>query len=270
MTALEKLENKNNEGKFICVGLDTDIKKIPVHLKDSPNNIFEFNKQIIENTIDNAAAYKLNLAFYECYGIEGIRQLEKTLEIIPSDILTIGDAKRGDIGNTSNMYAKSIFENFAFDSITLNPYMGYDSISPFFDYSDKLNFVLTLTSNKGASDFEKVKLENGERLYQLIIEKIKMWNENNNCGLVYGATNTKELEDDIDLFGQLPVLVPGVGAQGGNLKEVIKIFSRRDKMRLLVNVSRGIIYKESTENFANAAVEELIKLNTIVNEALNK
>ena len=109
MTALEKLENKNNEGKFICVGLDTDIKKIPVHLKDSPNNIFEFNKQIIENTIDNAAAYKLNLAFYECYGIEGIRQLEKTLEIIPSDVLTIGDAKRGDIGNTSNMYAKSIF-----------------------------------------------------------------------------------------------------------------------------------------------------------------
>lgn len=270
MTALEKLENKNNEGKFICVGLDTDINKIPVHLKDSPNNIFEFNKQIIENTIDNAAAYKLNLAFYECYGIKGIRQLEKTLEIIPSDVLTIGDAKRGDLGNTSNMYAKSIFEHYAFDSITLHPYMGHDSISPFLDYSDKLNFVLTLTSNKGAADFEKVKLENGKQLYQLIIEKVKEWNKNNNCGLVYGATHTKELEEDIDLFGQLPILVPGVGAQGGSLKEVINIISRRDKMRLLVNVSRGIIYKDSSKNFAKAAGEELIKLNTMVNEALNK
>lgn len=270
MTALEKLENKNNEGKFICVGLDTDIEKIPVHLKKSQNNIFEFNKQIIESTVDNAAAYKLNLAFYECCGVEGIRQLEKTLEIIPPDVLTIGDAKRGDIGNTSNMYAKSIFEHFAFDAITLHPYMGYDSLSPFMDYSDKLNFVLALTSNKGAADFEKAKLENGKQLYQLIIEKVKEWNVNNNCGLVFGATQTKELEENIDLFGQLPVLIPGVGAQGGSLTEVINIISRRDKMRLLVNISRGIIYKDNSENFAKAAGDELTKLNKIVNEVLIK
>ena len=270
MTALEKLENKNNEGKFICVGLDTDIEKLPVHLKNSPDNIFEFNKYIIDSTFENAAAFKLNFAFYESYGIEGIKQLEKTLEVIPADILTIGDAKRGDIGNTSRMYAKSIFEHFSFDAVTLHPYMGYDSINPFLDYSDKLNFILTLTSNKGAADFEKVKLENGNQLYQLIIAKVKEWNKNNNCGLVFGATQARELEENLDLFGRLPLLVPGVGAQGGSLKEVINIISRRDKMRLIVNVSRGIIYKDSSENFAEAAGDELIKLNKMVNEALNK
>lgn len=269
MTALEKLENKNDEGKFICVGLDTDIKKIPVHLKNIPNNIFEFNKQIIENTIDKAAAYKLNLAFYECLGLEGLKQLEKTLEIIPTDILTIGDAKRGDIGNTSKMYAKSIFEYFKFDSITLHPYMGYDSVSPFLEYTDKLNFVLVLTSNKGAEDFEKIELKNGNRLYQLIIEKIKEWC-NNNCGIVFGATQTKELEENIENFGQLPVLVPGIGAQGGNLTDLINIFSKRDKMKLLINVSRSIIYKDNSENFAKAAKNELAELNKTVSKILFK
>ena len=270
MTSLKKIENKNDEGKFICVGLDADIEKIPVHLKNIPNSIFKFNKQIIENTIENAAAYKLNLAFYECLGLEGLRQLEKTLEIIPPDILTIGDAKRGDIGNTSKMYAKSIFEYFKFDSITLHPYMGYDSISPFLEYHDKLNFVLALTSNKGAEDFEKIELKNGNRLYQLIIEKVKEWDHNNNCGIVFGATQAKELKENIERFGQLPVLVPGVGAQGGSLTDVMNIFSKRDEMRLLINVSRGIIYRDSSKNFAKAARDELIELNKIVNEILNK
>ena len=268
MTALEKLENKNDEGKYICVGLDTDIEKLPTHLKDLPNNIFEFNKQIIGTTVDNAAAYKFNLAFYECYGLDGLKQLEKTLEIIPSDILTIGDAKRGDIGNTSRMYAKSIFQHFNFDSITLHPYMGHDSICPFLEYTDKLIFVLALTSNKGADDFEKVELKDGKQLYQLIINKINEWDKENNCGLVFGATQTTQLEENLNLFKQMPVLVPGVGAQGGSLKEVINIFSGRDKMRLIVNVSRGIIYKDSSENFAKVAGEELINLNLIAKDIL--
>jgi len=270
MTALEKLENKNNESKFICVGLDTDIEKIPVHLKNNPNNIFEFNRQIIESTIDNAGAYKFNLAFYECYGLNGLKQLEKTLSIIPDNILKIGDAKRGDIGNTSKMYAKSIFDNFNFDSITLHPYMGCDSINPFLDYSDKLNFILALTSNQSAEEFEKVKLENGKQLFQLVIEKTREWNKNNNCGIVFGATQITELEKNIESFGQLPVLVPGVGEQGGSLKDVINIFMKRDKMNLLINVSRGIIYKDSSENFAKSAGDELNKLNTIVDKTLSK
>ncbi len=269
MTALEKLENKNNEGKFICVGLDTDIEKLPIHLKAAPNNIFEFNRRIIENTIDDTAGYKFNLAFYECLGAEGLKQLEKTLQIIPPDVLTIADAKRGDIGNTSKMYAKYIFDLFNFDSVTLHPYMGYDSINPFLEYQEKLNFVLALTSNKSADDFEKVQLNNGKKLFQLIIEKLNSWNKNKNCGLVFGATQLVELEENFYLFNNLPVLVPGVGAQGGNFEDVLNVFLKRDKTRLLVNISRGIIYKDSSENFAEAAGEELVKFNSLAEKIIN-
>ena len=236
MTALEKLEYKNREGKFICVGLDTDAERIPQHLRNKKESIFEFNRQIIETTVDNCSAYKINLAFYECYGLDGLKQLEKTLEIIPSNILTIGDAKRGDIGNTSRMYAKSI--------------------------------ILALTSNKGADDFEKLKLKDERNLYQLIIEKTNEWNASNNCGLVFGATQTEELKENFHLFNQMPVLVPGVGAQGGSIEDVMRFFSKRDNMRLIINVSRGIIYKDNTENFADAAGEELKRLNNIVTKIL--
>ena len=266
MTALEKLDNKNNDGKFICVGLDTDIEKIPPHLKNCIDNIFEFNKQIIESTSENTAAYKFNLAFYESEGIAGLKQLEKSLELIPEDTLTIGDAKRGDIGNTARMYAKSLFEHFNFDSATLNPYMGYDSISPFLEYKDKLSFILSLTSNKGADDFEKATLKDGKKLYQLIINKVNDWNTKHNCGIVFGATQIDELEKNISTFEQLPVLVPGVGAQGGNLEDVINSFINREQMRLLINVSRSIIYKDNSNDFATAANEELLRLNSIINK----
>ena len=265
MTALEKLDTKNINGKYICVGLDTDIEKIPDYLKNNNDNIFEFNKLIIESTSKNVAAYKFNLAFYESEGIDGIKQLERTLELIPSDILTIGDAKRGDIGNTSQMYAKSLFEHFNFDATTLNPYMGYDSISPFLDYKDKLSFILSLTSNKGADDFEKAILKDGKKLDELVITKVNDWNANHNCGIVFGATQINELEKNITTFQKLPVLVPGVGAQGGNLEDVIKQFMKREKMRLLINVSRSIIYKDNSNDFATLASDELIRLNSIIN-----
>lgn len=183
MKSKEKLIKKFDEGKHICVGLDTDVNKMPMHLRDRDDAVLEFNRIVIENTKDGAAAYKLNLAFYEQYGRKGLEMMEKTLALIPDDILTIGDAKRGDIGNTSNMYAKAIFDEFNFDSITLHPYMGFDSVQPFLEYEDKLHFILALTSNKSATDFEKLKLENGKFVYQAVIEKLKNGTQKKIVGL---------------------------------------------------------------------------------------
>ncbi len=181
MNASEKLKKRMEMGFHICVGLDSDINKIPKHLLKYEDPIYEFNKVIIESTKASANSYKINLAFYESRGIEGLKTLEKTLKLIPEEILTIGDAKRGDIGNTSKMYAESIFNHFNFDSITLHPYMGEDSIEPFLQFENKLNFILALTSNKGALDFEKLKLEDGEFLFQKVISKVNEWNKNKNC-----------------------------------------------------------------------------------------
>ena len=172
MTSQEKIISKNNEGKFICVGLDTDITKIPAFLRDKPDGVFKFNQSIIEATKDFAAAYKINFAFYEREGAKSISELEKTVDLIPQDILSIADAKRGDIGNTSEMYAKSVYEHFKFDSVTLHPYMGKDSLKPFLDFTDKINFILVLTSNPGANDFEKLELTGGKFLYQNVLQKV--------------------------------------------------------------------------------------------------
>ncbi len=264
MKAIEKLENANSDGKYICVGLDTEISKIPVHLKSTENPILEFNKQIIEATKNLAAAYKINLAFYESNILQYQKTLELTLASIPADVLIIADGKRGDIGNTSRLYAESVFNQLNFDAATLNPLMGKDSLEPFLHYSDKLNFILALTSNPGSSDFQKLKLNDGAKLYQHIIKKIKEWNENSNCGIVFGATNLEELSENLDLINALPLLIPGIGAQGGNLKDLCKIlFSSRDKL-FLINVSRGILYKSKNENFASAAGSELSSLNEIL------
>jgi len=263
MTSQQKILTKNNEDKFICVGLDTDPAKIPEHLKSNPEGVYIFNQAIIEATKDYAAAYKINFAFYERNGSEGINELEKTIELIPSDVLSIADAKRGDIGNTSEMYAKSVYEHFGFDAVTLHPYMGKDSLQPFLDFKDKMNYILVLTSNPGANDFEKLKLENGRYVYQSILEKVNCWNENKNIGIVFGATKIDDLKNDIKNFGELSVLLPGVGAQGGSLEEVNSIFKENHRKNFLVNVSRGIIYKSSKENFAEAARQEIISLNKI-------
>jgi len=263
MTSQEKIFKKNNKGKFICVGLDTDINKIPVFLKNDRDGVFKFNQSIIQATKDYAAAYKINFAFYERAGARGISELEKTVDLIPQDILSIADAKRGDIGNTSEMYAKSVYEHFNFDAVTLHPYMGKDSLKPFLDFSEKMNYVLVLTSNPGANDFEKLELKDGRFLYQNILENVNKWNENQNCGIVFGATKLDELKSNINNFGNLSVLLPGVGAQGGSLEDVSKTFMDNNRKNYLVNVSRGIIYKSSEEDFAEAARNEIIFLNKI-------
>jgi orotidine-5'-phosphate decarboxylase len=261
MKASEKLSQINQEGKFICVGLDTDINKIPGFLRDSDDPIFEFNRRIIEKTAASAAAYKLNFAFYENSGPAGLDALKRTIEAIPDNILIIGDAKRGDIGNTAKMYADSLFNYYECDASTINPYMGEDSLQPFLQFENKLNFILTLTSNPGADDFEKLKMENGNYLYQQVIRKVNALNKNNNCGVVFGATQIDELKNNLKLIGRLPVLLPGVGAQGGSLEEVAGTFSKEGRLDFLINVSRGIIYKSNLPDFAEAAVEELNNLN---------
>jgi orotidine-5'-phosphate decarboxylase len=269
MNAFDKLNLKNQDGKFICIGLDTDIDKLPACLKDANNPVLEFNKAIIEKCSRYAAAYKLNFAFYERGGYEGIQTLQETIAAIPDDILIIADAKRGDIGNTSLMYSEAILNNLNFDSLTVNPYMGYDSVAPFINNPEKLIFILALTSNPGAADFEKQKLENGLCLYQLVIEKVNQWNINRNCGIVFGATKHEELYENMTRIGELPVLLPGVGAQGGSLEDVLKTFKIFGRRHFLINVSRGIIYKSSGNDFAFAALNEIVKLNESARLLLN-
>ncbi len=261
MKALEKLLQKNRELKFVCVGLDSDINKIPRHLLRVDEPILKFNYNIIEATKNYAAAYKINFAFYEAMGSKGYDLIEQTLKMIPKDILTIADAKRGDIGNTSEMYARSVYDHFGFDSITLNPYMGKDSLLPFLNYKDKLNFILTLTSNSGAIDFEKQILSDGSALYQKVIKSVAGWNENKNCGIVFGATNIKELKSNINSFSDLTVLLPGVGAQGGSFKDVLKVFHSSRKENFLINISRGLIYLSDKEDFALLAEKEIKNYN---------
>ena len=268
ISASEKLKRKNKELKYICIGLDTDINKIPGHLKNSENPVLEFNKAIIDETSIHAAAYKLNFAFYEKFGEKGFDILKQTISYIPDDILVIGDAKRGDIGNTSKMYAESVFEFFKCDSITINPYMGEDSILPFLEREDKLNFILALTSNPGADDFEKLRLNNNQFLFQKVIEKVKSWNKKKNCGIVFGATKIEELKDNIYSFNDLPVLLPGVGAQGGSLEDVLALFKENNKFNFIVNISRTIIYKGGDKNYAKTAKNEIINLNNSVKSVL--
>jgi orotidine-5'-phosphate decarboxylase len=266
MNAYQKLKSANDEGKYICIGLDTDPHKLPKHLSTHKNPVVEFNRRIIDSTKDAAAAYKLNLAFYESEGKTGIENLEETLSFIPRHILTIADGKRGDIGNTSNLYARSLFEHFNFDSSTLNPYMGEDSLQPFLSYSDKFNFILALTSNPGSMDFQKSRLTSGDYLFQSVIKKIHNWNKNLNCGLVFGATQLNELHENLSLIDNLPLLIPGVGAQGGSLADVSELLFKEKKYYFLVNVSRGIIQKSFGEDFDEAAKSELRQMNLVVSE----
>ena len=207
---------------FLCVGLDTDIKKIPAHLLELEDPIFEFNKQIIGATKDLCVAYKLNIAFYESAGETGWDSLKRTLEYIPSDIFTIADAKRGDIGNTSNMYARTFFENMDFDSVTVAPYMGEDSVRPFLDFENKWAIVLALTSNKGGLDFQNITDKHGKQLFKQVLETSQSWGTIENMMYVVGATRAEQLSEVRAIIPHHFLLVPGVGAQGGNLKDVAK------------------------------------------------
>ena len=244
---------------FLCVGLDTDINKIPKYLLELEYPIFEFNKQIIDATKDYCVAYKPNIAFYESMGARGWESLQKTLDYIPQNIFTIADAKRGDIGNTSSMYARAFFENMSFDSVTVAPYMGSDSVTPFLAFEDKWAIVLALTSNKGGLDFQNIKMENRNPLFKQVLETSKNWGTDENMMYVVGATRAKQLAEIRKIIPNHFLLVPGVGAQGGNLQDVAK-FGMNADCGLLVNSSRGIIYAGNDVDFAKKAKVEAQKL----------
>lgn len=264
MTKQELFDNIKRKKSFLCVGLDTDVTKIPEHLFDeSDDAIFEFNKAIIDATADLCVAYKPNLAFYECLGLEGWDILERTVEYIRSnypDQFIIADAKRGDIGNTSQMYARTFFGNMDVDSVTVAPYMGEDSVTPFLTYENKWVTLLALTSNKGAFDFQFIKdAETGERLFETVLKTSKNWGTADNMMYVVGATKAEMLTEIRAIVPDHFLLVPGVGAQGGSLEEVAK-YGMNNQCGLLVNSSRQIIYADSTANFANAAKAEALKV----------
>ena len=259
MTRQELIFQIKQKQSFLCVGLDSDIKKIPTHLLELEDPIFEFNKQIIDATKDFCVAYKPNIAFYESMGVSGWNSLQKTLDYIPNDIFTIADAKRGDIGNTSNMYARAFFENMNFDSITVAPYMGSDSVTPFLKFKDKWAIVLVLTSNKGGLDFQKIEDKNGKQLFEQVLETSKQWGSDENMMYVVGATRTEELLQIRAIVPNHFLLVPGVGAQGGSIKDVAK-YGLNSDCGLLVNSSRGIIYAGNDVDFAQKAKVQAKKL----------
>ena len=240
---------------FLCVGLDTDINKIPAHLKNEDDPIFAFNKAIIDATAPYCVAYKPNLAFYECYGLKGMLAFEKTIQYIKENHLNhfiIADAKRGDIGNTSKMYAQTFFEEYNLDSVTVAPYMGEDSVKPFLEYDGKWVILLALTSNKGSHDFQLTEDKQGERLFEKVLKKSQEWGTTENLMYVVGATQGKMFEDIRRMAPEHFLLVPGVGAQGGSLQEVCKYGMTKD-CGLLVNSSRGIIYASTDTDFAEVA-----------------
>ncbi len=260
MTRAELIENIHSKKSFLCVGLDTDIEKIPEFLKEFEDPIFEFNKRIIDATKDFCVAYKPNIAFYEFRGAQGWESLRKTVEYIPKTHFSIADAKRGDIGNTSSMYAKTFFENLDFDSVTVAPYMGVDSVTPFLDFKDKWVILLGLTSNKGAIDYQFEKNENGDHLFETVIRRSKSWGNKENLMFVAGATRGEDLEKVRKQAGDHFLLVPGVGAQGGSLEEVVKYASIPNDVGLLVNSSRGIIYSGEGKQFQEAVSESAKKI----------
>ncbi len=259
MNKKELISQIKKKRSFLCIGLDTDIKKIPAHLLDADDPIFEFNKQIIDATKQYCVAYKPNIAFYESLGVKGWESLQKTLSYIPKDIFTIADAKRGDIGNTSDMYARAFFETMNFDSVTVAPYMGSDSVVPFLQFKDKWAIVLALTSNKGGFDFQTIKDADGQHLFEQVLETSKQWGTAENMMYVVGATRAQQLAEIRVIIPDHFLLVPGVGAQGGNLQDVAKYGMNTD-CGLLVNSSRGIIYASNQLNFAEMAANEAMKL----------
>lgn len=270
MNKQQLVENIFHKKTFLCVGLDTDVDKIPEHLFDvSDDPIFEFNKQIIDATADLCVAYKLNLAFYESIGLEGWDALERTVDYIRSnypDQFIIADAKRGDIGNTSAMYARTFFGNMDFDAVTVAPYMGQDSVEPFLTYENKWTILLALTSNKGAFDFQYME-ENGVKLFEKVLKTSKEWGSDENMMYVVGATKAEMLTEIRKIIPNHFLLVPGVGAQGGSLQEVVK-YGKNDVCGLLVNSSRQIIYASSDVDFAKKAREETLKVQQEMAELL--
>lgn len=269
MTRPQLIKQIKKKHSFLCVGLDVDLDKIPPHLLELDDPIFEFNKQIIDATHELAVAYKPNIAFYEAYGIKGWRALQKTIAYLNAtypEVFTIADAKRGDIGNTSTRYAKAFFEDLNFDSITVAPYMGSDSVEPFLAFKDKFTIMLALTSNIGGLDFQTLKI-NDEELYKKVLKKSLTWKNSENLMYVVGATRPEYFEQIRKIVPDHFLLVPGVGAQGGNLAEVCKYGLTKD-IGLLVNSTRGIIFASKEKDFANQAREKALELQQEMKEIL--
>ncbi len=261
MTTEEIYAQIQQKQSFLCIGLDVDLHKIPSFLLEKEDPIFAFNKAIIDATHHLCVAYKPNTAFYEAYGIKGWQSLKKTIDYINQNhpnIFTIADAKRGDIGNTSSMYAKAFFEDMAFDSVTVAPYMGKDSVEPFLAFENKHTILLALTSNKGAFDLQ-TKTMGEQELYKEVLEVSKTWNNSEKLMYVVGATKAEYLAQIRQIIPDSFLLVPGVGAQGGNLQDVCK-YGMNNKVGLLINSSRGIIYASQDEDFAKAAAQKALQL----------
>lgn len=270
MTTAEIFSQIQKKKSFLCIGLDVDLNKIPQFLLEKEDPIFEFNKAIIDATHHLCVAYKPNTAFYEAYGIKGWKSLEKTIHYLNEnhpEVFTIADAKRGDIGNTSTMYAKAFFEDLSFDSVTVAPYMGKDSVEPFLAFENKHTILLALTSNQGAFDFQTKKVDEQE-LYKQVLKTSKTWNNSENLMYVVGATKAEFLADIRQIIPNSFLLVPGVGAQGGNLQDVCK-YGMNSQVGLLINSSRGIIYASNKSDFAEAAAKKASELQQQMAEILS-
>jgi len=259
---------------LLCVGLDSDPEKIPKVFFEYENPVLEFNCSVIRATRDVAVAYKLNTAFYEARGIAGLQDMEKTLRNIPDTVMTIADAKRADIGNTSRMYAQAFFEHWSFEAVTVAPYMGFDSLEPFFAYEDKLVFVLALTSNKGSEDFEEQPMQNGEPLYRSVLGKVASWSRNGNAGVVIGATKSTLLGEIRRENPALFLLIPGVGAQGGSLEDAVHYGVDGNRQSAVINLSRSLIYPSGSfsdiEDYERAVASEASKIHDIMKRVLQR
>ena len=259
---LREASQKNNS--LVCVGLDTDERKIPSFLKREEDSVFRFNREIIDSTRDLVCAYKPNMGFYEALGTKGWEALRKTCEYIPPEIPLILDAKRGDIGNTAHMYARALYEVMKADAVTVSPYMGRDAVQPFLEYEEKCAFILCLTSNEGAKDFQ-LSLIDGKPLYEIVAEKVLRWNERGNCGLVVGATYPDQLKRIREIAPTLPFLIPGVGAQAGEIESTVKYGTDVNGELAVINSSRAIIYASAGQDFASAARSETLRLRDLIN-----
>lgn len=272
MNRQELVKEIFDKKSFLCVGLDTDLKKVPTHLLNEEDPIFAFNKAIIDATADYCVSYKPNLAFYEAFGVKGLISFEKTIKYLKENYpnhFIVADAKRGDIGNTSAMYARTFFEEYDVDSLTVAPYMGEDSVTPFLGYQDKWVILLALTSNKGSHDFQLTEDVNGERLFEKVLRTSQNWGNADNMMYVVGATQGRMFEDIRKIVPNHFLLVPGVGAQGGSLEEVCKYGMNKD-CGLLVNSSRGIIYASKGEDFAEQAAKNAKELQQQMDKELEK
>lgn len=272
MNRSELVNQIKTKRSFLCVGLDTDLKKVPAHILNEEDPIFAFNKAIIDATAPYCVSYKPNLAFYEAFGVKGFISFEKTIKYLKENYpnhFIVADAKRGDIGNTSAMYARTFFEEYDVDSLTVAPYMGEDSVTPFLGYKDKWVIVLALTSNKGSHDFQLTEDKQGERLFEKVLRTSQLWGSKDNMMYVVGATQGRMFEDIRKIVPDHFLLVPGVGAQGGSLEEVCK-YGMNSECGLLVNSSRGIIYASNGEDFAEVAAQKAEELQKQMDQELQK